>query len=774
MRQLVYIIIVLCTTVKVNAQSLPQEWTINDDHTLAAGTTDNIGFYDISKLEEIRLYFKQANYWTLLTNNYKAKVEIPATLVYNGITYDSVGVRFKDQTSYQMANGQKKSFNISLDYIHDDKINGYKTLNINNAFSDPSMIREVLYYALIKPHTEALKSNFIRLYINDTYWGLYNNTQQPNKDFIEEWYTDNDGINMRADTDTGTGMPGGGPGGMWGDGTAALNYLGTDTLKYQKYYTLKTSSVDNSWEKLIAVTYALNNYSGNQLKDTIINYINIDKVLWHLACEIAFGDDDSYVYKGKMDYYLYYDQVSNLWTTYDYDANSTFLSAHATWSPFYNETKVNYPLLNKLLAIPEFRQRYLAYMRTIINVSFGANATALIDQFATLIQPSVFEDTKKLSSNASFTTDIASIKNFLSTRKSYLLNNEEVKRVGVTPYAVSMQSDGLAWGKVGASSQVVISANYTGNDVKAVNAYILTNLNARYSKVSLNDVGANGDDTSGDGIFSALLPNQSVGTLVSFYIETIKNDAYNTATYFPAGAGHQMYFYNVEGSTTGATTVVINELMPSNSEISDEYNETDDWIELYNTSEKTVDLSGYFITDKQDNLQKFQFKPGTTIAPHGYLIVWADEDGSQGDLHTNFKLSAEGEIVVLSDSLGVILDSYTYADAQQNKTFARKPNGTGNFEVSDPTFGINNNTTSTSDHTEMADEWKIYPNPVPNTLTVEFNKPSADLCIYTIDGRLIFANTSLGPSTQVDVTEMPSGLYIVKLDDQSKKLLISR
>ncbi|MEZ4911941.1 MAG: CotH kinase family protein [Saprospiraceae bacterium] len=777
MRQSFFILLLLFSTVNINAQSMPSVWAVIDEHTIASGTTESTGFYDITKLEELRLYFDQSNYWTLLTNNYKSKTEILATLVYKGVTYDSVGVRFKGQTSYLMANGQKKSFNISMDYIKNNKIDGYKTLNINNAFSDPSMMKEVLYYALVKSHTEALKSNFIRLYINDTYWGLYNNTQQPNKDFIEEWYTDNDGINMRADSETSSAGPGGGPGGpggMWGDGTAALNFLGNDTTEYQKYYTLKTSNVENTWEKLVSLTNALNNYSGNQLKDTIINYLNIDKVLWHLACEIAFGDDDSYIYKGKMDYYIYYDQVSKLWTTYDYDANSTFLSAHTTWSPFYNETKVNYPLLNKLLAIPEFRQRYLAYMRTIINDSFGSKATNLINQFSTLIQASVFEDTKKLSSNSGFSTDLTNLSSFLSNRKAYLMGNDEVKRVGVAPDDVSFSSDGILWGKVSPNSKVVISAEYPSKDVKSVYAYIHTNLNGKYTKIILNDSGTDGDTNADDGIYSATIPNYSIGTLVSFYLETIKNDDYNTATYFPSGAGHHMYFYNVEGSTTNSTTVVINELMPSNSEITDEFDETEDWIELYNTTNDAIDLSGYYISDKQDNLQKFQFKAGTIIEPNGYLIVWADEDGSQGDLHANFKLSAEGEIVILSDSTGAVLDSYAFVDAQQNKTFARKPNGTGNFEISEPTFGTNNNTTATADDNAEAEFWKIYPNPVSNTLTVAFSKPSANLSIYTLDGKLMFANTSFGQNIQVDVTEFPSGLYIVKLDDQSKKLMISR
>ncbi|MBK6563684.1 MAG: CotH kinase family protein [Saprospiraceae bacterium] len=58
-----------------------------------------------------------------------------------------------------------------------------------------------------------VKANFVKLYINDQYWGIYLNVQQLNKDFLEEWYASNDGNNFRADSPTGTTGGGGGGGG---------------------------------------------------------------------------------------------------------------------------------------------------------------------------------------------------------------------------------------------------------------------------------------------------------------------------------------------------------------------------------------------------------------------------------------------------------------------------------------------------------------------------------------------------------------------------------
>ncbi|HQV67966.1 MAG TPA: CotH kinase family protein, partial [Saprospiraceae bacterium] len=399
MRLILLVVTVFLGLSQSYSQNLPAQWRKSDDGKyLIAGDQVSDGLYDESTVEEMRIYFTQSNYWTLLTQNYNAKIDIPCKIKYKDITLDSVGIRFKGQTSYFMNTTQKKSFSISTDAYKDQALLGYNSLNLNNAFQDASFMREVLYYHQIRKHSPSAKANFVRVYLNDQDWGIYLNVQQQNKDFLEEWFESNNGINIRADVPDGSstgGGPGGGPGGggQWGDGTAGINYLGTDTAQYQKYYTLKSSDAsDQPWQELLKACNVLNN-SGVFLETEAPKVFDIDKILWHLACEIAFGDDDSYVYKGKMDYYIHQDAETKRWATYDYDANSTLLTAHVTWSPFYNEAKVNYPLLNKLLAVPAFRQRYLAHMRTIINDLFNeTEVNALIDKYDGLIRAGVQAD----------------------------------------------------------------------------------------------------------------------------------------------------------------------------------------------------------------------------------------------------------------------------------------------------------------------------------------------------------------------------------------------
>ena len=105
-------------------------------------------------------------------------------------------------------------------------------------------------------------------------------------------------------------------------------------------------------------------------------------------------------------------------------------------------------------------------------------------------------------------------------------------------------------------------------------------------------------------------------------------------------------------TTTGLLPVVINEWMANNAGPGGLADPADglfqDWLELYNPNATTVNLGGYYLTDNLANRTKFPIPANTLIAGHGFLLVWADEDGAQnslmnGDLHANFKLNNDGE-----------------------------------------------------------------------------------------------------------------------------------
>ncbi|HPI07419.1 MAG TPA: CotH kinase family protein, partial [Saprospiraceae bacterium] len=383
---------------RLSAQNLPSSMHLSTaDHILYTNGQPTDGLYDEAVVRTYQLWFSQTNYWQLLTANYATHTDIPATLIVEGDTFPEVGVRFKGQTSYsQSGSSQKKSFNITLDYVNPDQsLNGYSTINLNNCFQDASFMREMVYLHQIRRHVPAAKAAYVHLFINGESWGLYPQVQQLDADYLEEWFFSNDGTRWRADRPAGAtgGGPGGGGGGQWGDGTAGLNYLGSDTTEYQQYYDLKSTHKENPWDELVHVCDVLNNTPLDSLEARIKPVLDLDRTLWFLASEIAFSDDDSYVYKGKMDYYLYWDPETNRITPLEFDGNSVMTSNATNWGPFYNANKVNYPLLNRLLAVPSIRQRYLAHFRTILQDVLNPDlVNPLIDQYDALISAGIQAD----------------------------------------------------------------------------------------------------------------------------------------------------------------------------------------------------------------------------------------------------------------------------------------------------------------------------------------------------------------------------------------------
>ena len=114
-------------------------------------------------------------------------------------------------------NSQKKSFNISIDYtLPDQRLMGYKTLNLINCNSDATFMREVLYSNTCRQLVPSAKANFVKLVINGQNWGVYANVQQLNAQFLEDWFPSNEGTQWRGD---GMGAMGGGGGNAGGGAT---------------------------------------------------------------------------------------------------------------------------------------------------------------------------------------------------------------------------------------------------------------------------------------------------------------------------------------------------------------------------------------------------------------------------------------------------------------------------------------------------------------------------------------------------------------------------
>ena len=138
----------------------------------------------------------------------------------------------------------------------------------------------------------------------------------------------------------------------------------------------------------------------------------------------------------------------------------------------------------------------------------------------------------------------------------------------------------------------------------------------------------------------------------------------------------------------------INEFMASNATtICDSFGSYSDWIELYNSTDTDMDISGFGISDNLSQPMKYRFPDGTTIAAKGYLVVFCsgNEGMQNGELHAPFGLRSYGEDVVIANRAGRIIDSYSFKNQETDVSMARIPDGTGEFQSnSQPSPGYPN------------------------------------------------------------------------------------
>ncbi len=188
--------------------------------------------------------------------------------------------------------------------------------------------------------------------------------------------------------------------------------------------------------------------------------------------------------------------------------------------------------------------------------------------------------------------------------------------------------------------------------------------------------------------------------------------------------------------------VVINEYSASNlTTIADNYGAYEDWMELYNTSAESINLEGYYLSDKLSDSTKWQFPAGVTITGHGFLKIWLSgrDEAQNGNYHTNFKLTQtkdNGEYVVLTNPQGVVIEQHLLEITQKEHSRGRVTNGSDTWGIfTNPTPGSSNNSANSyaayTAKPSMDSIAGFYPGAI--TLTITNNEPNS-VVRFTTDG----------------------------------------
>ncbi len=472
------------------------------------------------EIQEVRIQISYPNWDKKLDSlkNANPEARLLGTAWINGVRFDSVGVRYKGNSSYFRSRKEtfrKLPMNIKLDYkIKTQKLkNGQTTIKLSNAFLDPSFIRDPLAYAIIRNYMPAPLCNFTKVFLNDKFRGVYINTESIDEEFLQKHFETTSGFLVKCDPDnwkrirSQSGCPKG--------ENASLVYLNDSPGCYDAFYEVDDPA---SWKPLLRLIKVL-----NRAPEDIEKVLDVDQALWMHALNNAIVNLDSYTGSLSHNYYLWFDSTGVahplIW-----DLNMAFGGWRRNFSfeQMKDEELVQYspmaefdnpkrPLISKLLRTPLYRKLYVAHYKTILK-EYLESGKWLTEAQAMLkeIDPWVKKDSLKLYAYEDFQQSldktmvsgpdrVIGLRELMEKRAQWLAKHAVF---GKTPPAIS---------------EVKHAANgdnmlFTAKLDKAENGWLFYRQEKMFAftRTAMNDKGENGDATAGDGIFSALIPSEKV------------------------------------------------------------------------------------------------------------------------------------------------------------------------------------------------------------------------------------------------------------------------
>jgi hypothetical protein len=407
-------------------------------------------------------------------------------------------------------------------------------------------------------------------------------------------------------------------------------------------------------------------------------------------------------------------------------------------------------------------------MRTILKDYFISNnysTEALTLQ--NLIKTSVNADPNKFYTYSNFlnnlTTDI-NVGNGIAPGLTSLMNGRKAwlgTQIDFTAAQPIITDIAVSNSQPSVGSIVNVTARVSNTLSAGVYLAYRNDANSPFIRIQMTDDGLHGDGAQYDNVFGASITINSVKMQYYLYAEN-----YQAGVFSPERA--EIDFYEIVTKPLERRDLVINEFLASNvSTITDQNGEYDDWIELFNNSGGVISLNNFYLSDSNSDLFQWKFPDNLLILPGNYLIVWADENNSQSGLHANFKLSASGEMIVLTNGSTGIMDSISFGLQTPDISMQRCPDGIGGFISSSPTYNNPNCVPTTVDYSLKPAELIIYPNPFSDKLTLDFcDETIKTIRIVNMLGYTVYQKTGCNANTlELQLKELPRGFYMIILNN---------
>lgn len=736
-------------------------------------------FYNTDTIQRVEIYFDQSD-WDYRLDLLKLTTDeylMAKTVIINGVKFDSVGVKYKGSSSFDSSN-LKNSFHIELNNLKKQDYLGYTDIKLNNGYADPSMIREVLAYNILNKYMDCPKSNFAEVYINGTYFGVYSNSESVNKNFVKSKFQTSNNTFIKCNPVITPGPT----------VKSNLKYINSDSSSYFNFYELKSK---RGWTQLVNLCDTLCN-----LPSKSASIIDIDRVLWMLAFNNLLVNMDSYNGVFAQNYYLYKD-YTNRFNPIIWDLNMAFgafpfagsqgsgmgtlsIAQMQQLSPDFHRNHADWPLINLVFSNSIYRKMYYAHMKTILNENFSNNSyISIADKYRSTIDKSVKDDNLKFYSYNEFlsgntndvnigTYTVPGIKNLMEPRITYINGLNEIKNSQPEITLVKTIPEIPVY-----NSQIAISAKVLNSKSDSVWLSYRFAVTDKFTKTKMYDDGNHSDGTSGDNIYGVNLTMTSANLQYYIYAE---NEG--SARFSPERAEHEFYMASVPIDTIKTGDIVINEFLAINDKSDiNEYGVYTDWIELFNSTNKTLNLSGFLLSDDATEKGKFTFAENTLIYPKSFMIIWADGlKTTLKAIHAPFSLSGSGGQVVICKADSTILDSITYGEQTKDISLGRCPDGSGKFtEMEPPSFKGTNNIICKAFGIKKYKNYfdnSVFPNPADDWFEIKIqNSKAYEVEIFDYLGKVVSQKQIEGNSIKFNTEKMRSGVYFYKIYDNKENLI---
>ncbi len=698
--------------------------------------------------------------------NAESDTYFPARFIFNNgsvlDTIENVGFRLRGNTSRYSA---KKSFKVSFNKFESGrKYHGVEKLNINGEHNDPSIIRSKICWDLLRDiGIPAPRANHVEMYVNGAYKGLYINVEHIDEEFIDTRFGNNDGNLYKC---------------LY---PSTLEYLGENQDLYKGAgYELKINEEEDDFSDLVELTRILNTTAVQDLPCELEKVFNVDSYLKAIAFDILTGNWDGPIYN-KNNFYLYKNEDTGQFEYIPFDLDNTFgidwfgidwaIRNIYNWA-FTGEAR---PIYTKILAVPMYKDRFSFYMNEILTKYYNStNLNPRIDALKEMIRPSAVLDNYRTLDygfniadfDNSYTASLgqhvkAGLKPFITVRTNAANGQLDINEIA--PIVSNVRDNNPV-----VAQQVIVQAKVE-DEMPPAEVKLFYRYNTEdYESIVILDDGSGEDETAGDGIYTGVFNGIPNSGTIDYYI--IARDNLGQETKDPIC---ETYHLNLTKNDIG---LYINELMAGNDEtISDEAGEFEDWIELYNGSDAPIFLGDKYLTDNFNDKNKWKM-PDISIEAGEFVLFWADnDDGVQNEYHTNFKLSKSGEEVGIFDEDGNLLDGVTFGELDDDLSYARDADGTGDFVVtSEPTPNRSNQSTPIIELKNKTIEFEIYPNPTTNGVQIQANHLGGsvfNIQLHTMLGKLMLEQSSR-TNTYLDFPDgVANGIYFLTIEVEGKTIV---